>query len=94
LDTLDPRDGTPAPSPQRVQPVNPAGRARHLACNLSREAGSFRDPNRTFEHPDLEWARTADVPAGPTPRPYGGCEAAPLRFGRLYDALWEGSSAG
>jgi hypothetical protein len=38
--TLDPRDGTPAPSPQRVQPVNAARRARYLACNPSREAGS------------------------------------------------------
>ena len=40
---LDPRNGTPAPSPQSVQPITAATRrARHLACNLSREAGSGR----------------------------------------------------
>jgi hypothetical protein len=36
---------TPAPSPQSVQPVTTASRrARHPACNPSREAGSFTDP--------------------------------------------------
>jgi hypothetical protein len=32
----------------------------------------LHDPNWTFERPDLECARTADVPAGPTPLPRGG----------------------
>jgi hypothetical protein len=48
LDTLDPRNGTPAPSPQSVQPITAATRrARHLACNISREAGSFRGAIRS-----------------------------------------------